>query len=173
MSSNEQKKHHPIRNLGIAAVALAAVIGGCAGVNGGGDDSSSASSSTSTATGSAATTASAKPAAKVTTKAAPKQAESSSHLTFTVTSKTAETADVTLTYSNDKGGQVQKQETVKLPFKKVVDFKRYTLKPSGANILAQAGDGGTDITTAVAWNDDEPSTGEGSGEYATATAVLQ
>lgn len=161
MSGNEKK--HPVRKIGIGALAVVAIIGGCSAItNGGGDDAAQghASSATQTQEQKKAPASSTAP-------------KSSSHLTFKVTSETAKTADVTITYDNGKGGQVQKQETVQLPWTKKIDYKRFTIKPSGSNIVAQAAEGGTDIKASVTWNDDEPSTSEGSGEYATASAVLQ
>lgn len=170
-----RRKRHTLRNVFIGGVAVAAILGGCTAMAGGGDDNSASDGAqTSQATATSATSS----AGNSTTTAPSKKAQkavpaSMSHLTFKVTSDTASTADITVTYSNENGGQVQKQETVKLPYTKTVDFKRYSLKPSGANILAQVGDnGGTDITATVTWNDDEPSTSQGSGEYASAMAVL-
>lgn len=166
MSGNEKK--HPIRKLGIGALAVVAIIGGCSAItSSGGDDAAQSPASSATQTQEQKVAEQKKAPASST---APK---SSSHLTFKVTSETAKTADVTITYDNGKGGQVQKQETVQLPWTKKIDYKRFTIKPSGSNIVAQAAEGGTDIKASVTWNDDEPSTSEGSGEYATASAVLQ
>lgn len=161
------KKKHTVRNL--LGVAVVAIVGFSACQTSSGSQSTPAPAASASQSAPESTTAATTKPAEAKSSEAPKSA---SHLTFKVSSKTAKIADVTLTYTNDKGGQVQKQKTVDLPYTQTIDFKRYTIKPVGANILAQAAAGGSDLKASVAWNDDEPSVGEGSGEYATATAML-